>query len=77
MVNPRRFPVAGRAIAVLLTLILGALLLPGGAFAGPPTPQEVQRAKDRAAALAADVKRARAQLDQISANVGAVTEQVL
>jgi peptidoglycan hydrolase CwlO-like protein len=77
MVNPRRFPVAGRAIAVMLALILGALLLPGGALAGPPTPQEVQRAKDRAAALAADVKHARDQLAQISQNVGAVTEQVL
>jgi len=77
MVNPRRFPVAGRAIAVLLALMLGALLLPGGAVAAPPSPQEVQRAKDRAAALAADVQRARDQLDQISANVGAVTEQVL
>jgi peptidoglycan hydrolase CwlO-like protein len=77
MVNPRRFPVAGRAIAVMLALILGALLLPGGALAGPPTPQEVQRAKDRAAALAADVKQARDQLAQISQNVGAVTEQVL
>jgi len=77
MVNPRRFPVAGRAIAVLLALMLGALLLPGGAVAAPPSPQEVQRAKDRAAALADDVQRARDQLDQISANVGAVTEQVL
>jgi peptidoglycan hydrolase CwlO-like protein len=76
MVNPRRFLVAGRAIAALLALALGALLVPGGALAAP-SQQDVQAAKNRAAALADEVQQARDQLATISANVSEVAVQVV
>ena len=78
MANPRPVPVVGRAIAVMLALALGALLLPGGgAVAAPPSQKEVEAAKDKVAQLAQEVETARDQLAQISANVGEVAEQVL
>ena len=78
MANPRPVPVVGRAIAVMLALALGALLLPGGgAVAAPPSQKEVEAAKDKVAQLAQEVETARDQLAQISANVGQVAEQVL
>jgi peptidoglycan hydrolase CwlO-like protein len=77
MGNPRQIPVAGRAIAVLVMLAMGALVLPTPSVAGPPSQQEVAQAKNRVEALAADVQQARDQLATISANVGEVGDQVL
>ncbi len=77
MVNPRQIPVVGRAIAVVVSLALGALLLPTAGVAAAPSQHDVNAAKDKVAALAADVQQARNQLATISANVGAVGEQVV
>ena len=78
MANQQQISVVGRVLAVCLALALGALLLPGaGAVAAPPSPKEVQAAKDTVAQLADEVQVARDQLATISANVGEVTEQVV
>jgi peptidoglycan LD-endopeptidase LytH len=76
MANRGHVSIAGRATATILALALGAFLLPGGAAAAP-SQQEVDRAKNRAAALASRVQAARDELAAIGAKVGAVTEQVL
>ena len=76
MTNRRHVFTAGRAIAAALTLALGTLLLPGGAAAAP-SQQEVAQAKNKAEALASQVRAARDELADISAQMGAVTELVL
>ncbi len=76
MTNRRHVFTAGRAIAAVLTLALGTLLLPGGAAAAP-SQQEVAQAKNKAETLASQVRAARDELAAISAQVGAVTELVL
>lgn len=73
----RHVSIAGRATAAILALALGAVLLPGGAAAAPPSQQEVEQAKNKAEVLAGRVESARAELSTINAEVGAVTEQVL
>ena len=76
MVNPRRFPVAGRAIAVMLALVLGALLLPGGAVAAP-SQADVARAKARVNDLLDKIKAEQARLDALGAQVNAINESLL
>lgn len=76
MTNRRHVFTAGRAIVAALTLALGTLLLPGGAAAAP-SQQEVAQAKNKAEALASQVRAARDELAGISAQMGAVTELVL
>jgi peptidoglycan hydrolase CwlO-like protein len=76
MVNPRRFPVAGRAIAVLLALMLGALLLPGGAVAAP-SQADVARAKAHVNDLLDKITAEQARLSVLGAQVNAINESLL
>jgi murein DD-endopeptidase MepM/ murein hydrolase activator NlpD len=76
MVNPRRFPVAGRAIAVMLVLILGALLLPGGAVAAP-SQADVARAKAAVQNLLDKITAEQAKLAVLGEEVNAINENLL
>jgi peptidoglycan hydrolase CwlO-like protein len=76
MVNPRRFPVAGRAIAVMLALVLGALLLPGGAVAAP-SQADVARAKAHVNDLLDKINAEQAKLNALGEQVNAINESLL
>lgn len=60
----KRFPASFRFVAVTIALVATASLA-SNAAAAPPTPQEIQNAKDRVAQLARDAHVAQRQLDQI------------
>jgi peptidoglycan hydrolase CwlO-like protein len=60
----KRFPASFRFVAVTLALVATASLA-SNAVAAPPTPQEIQAAKDRVAQLAREAHAAQRQLDQI------------
>ena len=60
----KRFPASFRFVAVTVALIATASLA-SNAVAAPPTPQEIQNAKDRVAQLAREAHAAQRQLDQI------------
>ncbi len=60
----KRFPASFRFVAVTLALVATASLA-SNAAAAPPSPQEIQNAKDRVAQLAREAHSAQRQLDQI------------
>jgi peptidoglycan LD-endopeptidase LytH len=60
----KRFPASFRFVAVTLALVATASLA-SNAAAAPPTPQQIQAAKDRVAQLAREAHAAQRQLDQI------------
>jgi peptidoglycan hydrolase CwlO-like protein len=60
----KRFPASFRFVAVTFALVATASLA-SNAAAAPPTPQEIQNAKDRVAQLAREAHAAQRQLDQI------------
>jgi len=60
----KRFPASFRFVAVSLALVATASLA-SNAAAAPPTPQQIQAAKDRVVQLAREAHAAQRQLDQI------------
>jgi murein DD-endopeptidase MepM/ murein hydrolase activator NlpD len=69
-----RFPASFRFVAVTFALVATASLA-SNAAAAPPTPQQVQAAKDRVAQLAREAHAEQRQLDQILVRANEVAAQ--
>ena len=70
----KRFPASFRFVAVTLALVATASLA-SNAVAAPPTPQQIQAAKDRVVQLARDAHVAQRQLDQIMVRANEVAAE--
>src|SRR5207249_3126445 len=74
--TPRRFPIAFRSCAVVMTLVaVIAAATPTGAGAAPSS-QQVQDAKDRVASLLAQLRDAKAKLAAIDQQLAAAAAEV-
>ena len=70
----KRFPASFRFVAVTFALVATASLA-SNAVAAPPTPQQIQAAKDRVAQLAREAHAEQRQLDQILVRANEVAAQ--